>query len=84
MGVSHVSRLCLQGGGVYVQFGAVLTVGMVTLSLCTITENSAEGVRAHAQNSPMGKMADALASTLACITTAGAPVNYSGYVPHRL
>jgi hypothetical protein len=29
------------------------------------------------------KIADALASTLACTTAADAPVNYSGYVPPR-
>ena len=41
MGFSHVLRLCLQGGGVFVQSGSV------TFSSCTITGNS---VRAHAQN----------------------------------
>jgi hypothetical protein len=43
---SYVSRLCLQGGGVYVQGGTV------TLSSCTITGNTARYVRAHAQNFP--------------------------------
>jgi hypothetical protein len=32
---------------------------------------------------PMGKSADALASTLACTTAADASVNYSKYVPQR-
>ena len=57
MGFSHVLRLCLQGGGVYVQSGTV------TFSSCTITGNTATYVRAHAQNfpSPRWENADALA-----------------------
>ena len=43
---SYVSRLCLQGGGVFVNGGTV------TLSSCTITGNTAISVRAHAQNFP--------------------------------
>jgi hypothetical protein len=43
---SYVSRLCLQGGGVY------LNGGTVSLSSCTITGNTAILVRAHAQNFP--------------------------------
>ena len=46
MGFSHVLRLCLQGGGVWVQSGTV------SFSLCTITGNSAGTVRAHAQKFP--------------------------------
>ena len=47
MGFSHVLRLCLQGGGVYVQSGSV------TFSSCTITGNTATAyVRAHAQKFP--------------------------------
>ena len=42
----HVLRLCLQGGGVYVESGTV------TFSSCTITGNSATSVRAHAQKFP--------------------------------
>ena len=51
MGFSPVSRLCLQGGGVYI------ISGTVTFSSCTITDNSAYYVRDHAQKfpSPMGK-----------------------------
>ena len=60
MGFSHVLRLCLQGGGVYVQSGSV------TFSSCTINGNTAtSGVRAHVRKfpSPDGKMADVLAPT---------------------
>ena len=46
MGFSHVLRLCLQGGGVFVDSGTV------TFSSCTITGNSASWVRAHAQKFP--------------------------------
>ena len=47
MGFSHVyARLCLQGGGVAVSGGTV------SFSLCTITGNTATGVRAHARNFP--------------------------------
>ena len=41
-----VSRLCLQGGGVFVQGGTV------TLSSCTISGNTAYSVRAYLQNFP--------------------------------
>ena len=59
MGFSHVLRVCLQGGGVYIYSGTV------TFSSCTITGNTATGVRAHAQNfhRPDGKTADTLIST---------------------
>ena len=43
MGFSHVLRLCLQGGGVYI------TSGTVSFSLCAITGNTAYNVHAHAQ-----------------------------------
>ena len=46
MGFSHVLRLCLQGGGVYISSGTV------TFSSCTITGNSAGFVRDHAQKFP--------------------------------
>ena len=47
MGFSHVLRLCLQGGGVYVLSGSV------TFSSCTITGNTAAGnVRAHVRKFP--------------------------------
>ena len=46
MGFSHVLRLCLQGGGVYVRRGTVSFLS------CTITGNSATSVRAHAQKFP--------------------------------
>jgi hypothetical protein len=46
MGFSLFLRLCLQGGGVYINNGTV------TLSSCTITGNTASSVRAHAQNFP--------------------------------
>ena len=46
MGFSHVLRLCLQGGGVYIWSGTV------TFLSCTITGNSAGYVRADAQNFP--------------------------------
>ena len=48
MGISHVLRLCLQGGGVFVQGGTV------AISSCTISGNQAPGsyVRAHAQKFP--------------------------------
>ena len=46
MGFSHVLRLCLQGGGVYISNGTV------AFSSCTITGNSAPFVRAHAQKFP--------------------------------
>ena len=46
MGFSHVLRLCLQGGGVYIVSGTVI------FSSCTITGNSAGLVRAHAQKFP--------------------------------
>jgi hypothetical protein len=45
MGDSPFAR-CLQGGGVYVGGGTV------AISSCTISENTAMGVRAHAQNFP--------------------------------
>ena len=78
MGFSHVLRLCLQGGGVYI------TSGTVSFSLCAITGNTAYNVHAHAQTShrPDGKIADALALTHAC-TTANASVNYRMYVLQR-
>ena len=44
MGFSHVSRLCLQGGGVYVKSGTVSFLSS------TITGNRAYNVRAHAQS----------------------------------
>ena len=46
MGFSLFLRLCLQGGGVYINSGTV------TLSSCTITGNTASSVRGHAQNFP--------------------------------
>ena len=46
MGFSQVSRLCLQGGGVYISSGTV------SFSSCIITGNSAGIVRAHAQKFP--------------------------------
>ena len=46
MGFSHILRVCLQGGGVFVNSGTV------TFSLCTITGNTAYYVRAHTQNFP--------------------------------
>ena len=46
MGFSHVLRICLQGGGVYISSGTV------SFSSCTITGNTAAYVRAHAQNFP--------------------------------
>ena len=47
-GISTCFALCLQGGGVYVQDGTV------TFSSCTIIGNTAvNGVRAHAQESPL-------------------------------
>ena len=70
---------CLQGGGVYVSSGTV------TITSSTISGNTANYVRAHAQNfpSPDGKNADALALILACITVTDASMNYSKYVPER-
>ena len=51
IGFSHVcARLCLQGGGVAVSGGTV------SFSSCTITGNTASGVRAHAQNFPSLKI----------------------------
>ena len=79
MGFSHVSRLCLQGGGVMIYSATVSFLS------CTITGNTAYWVRAQAQKSshrPHGKNADALALILAC-TTANASVNHSRYVPQR-
>ena len=69
--------LCFQGGGVYVSGGTV------TFSSCTITGNTAAGVRAQLKSShrPDGKMADVLASTLARTTATDALVNYRRYVP---
>ena len=60
MGISHVLRLCLQGGGVYILSGTV------TFLSCTVTGNTAYHVHAHAQTShrPDGKMADMPKSTL--------------------
>ena len=57
----------------------------MTISSCTISGNTAASVRARVQKfpSPNGKIADVLASTLACATAANAPVNYSPYVPQR-
>ena len=79
MGFSHVLRLCLQGGGVFVESGTV------SFLLCTITGNSATYVRAQLKTShrPDGKTADALASTLACTTAVDASVNFRKYVPQR-
>ena len=78
MGFSHVLRLCLQGGGVFVESGTVSFLS------CTITGNSATYVRAQLKTShrPDGKTADALAPTHACIT-ANASVNHRGCVPQR-
>ena len=52
MGFSHILRVRLQGGGVYVDRGSV------TFSSCTITDNSAQSVRAQLKTShrPDGKM----------------------------
>ena len=44
MGISHVLRLCLQGGGVYI-------FGTVTFLSCTVSGNTAYNVHAHAQTS---------------------------------
>jgi len=78
MGDSRFAR-CLQGGGVAV-YGST-----VTISSCTISGNTAGYVRAvmfEIPHRPDGKIADALASTLACTTAADALVNYSLlYVP---
>ena len=52
-----VSRLCLQGGGVFVQGGTV------TLSSCTISGNTAFSVRAHLQP----KMGNAMGKMLTCL-----------------
>ena len=74
MGFSHVLHLCLQGGGVFVRSGTV------TISSCTISGNTAGSVRASLAckspialiialktfHRPNGKIADVLASTLAC------------------
>ena len=51
MGISHVSRLCLQGGGVHIYSVYSATV---SFSSCTITGNTAQYVRAraHAQKFP--------------------------------
>ena len=49
MGFSHVLRVCLQGGGVFISSASS---GTVTFSSCTITGNTAGYVRAHAQNFP--------------------------------
>ena len=59
MEFSHILRVCLQGGGVFVNSGTV------TFSHCAITVNYA-AVRAHFQNfpSPGGKIADELDSRL--------------------
>ena len=55
MGISHILRVCLQGGGVFVNSGTV------TFSSCTITGNTAAGVRAHAQIFPSwGKLLTSL------------------------
>ena len=59
MGFSHVLRLCLQGGGVFVESGTV------SFLLCTITGNSATYVRAQLKTSHRpegGKIADVLAN----------------------
>ena len=79
MGFSHVLRLCLQGGGVYVESGTVSFVS------CTITGNTATYVRAQLKTShrPDGKMAQALALILACATANDASINHSRYVPQR-
>ena len=57
----HIFAPCLQGGGVLVE-----RCDSVTFSSCTITGNTARGVRAHPQTShrPDGKMADMPKSTL--------------------
>ena len=49
MGDSHFAR-CLQGGGVWVQGGSV------TFDSCTITDNFAPSVRAHACKLPIARM----------------------------
>ena len=78
MGISHVLRVCLQGGGVYINNGTV------SFSSCTITGNRAYNVRAHAQSHrPDGKTAHALALILACATATDASVNFRMYVPQR-
>ena len=54
MGFSHVLRLCLQGGGVYIYYS-----GTVSFSSCTITGNTAyDYVRAHAQKFPSPRWAN--------------------------
>ena len=53
MGISHVLRLCLQGGGVWVSSGSV------TFSSCTITGNTATNyVRAHVRKFPSPRWED--------------------------
>jgi hypothetical protein len=61
MGFSHVcARMCLQGGGVAVSGGTV------SFSSCTITGNTATGVRAHAQNFPSPRWDFHMFWTCAC------------------
>ena len=61
MGFSHVLRLCLQGGGVYIVSGPVSTP-TVTFDSCTITGNTATNVRAHPQKFPSPRWENALLS----------------------
>ena len=77
MGDSRFAR-CLQGGGVYVNGGTVSIVNS------EIYSNTNTYVRTVSRNfpSPRGRVADVLASTLAC-TTANASVNYSMCVLQR-
>jgi hypothetical protein len=83
MGDSPFAR-CLQGGGVYVGGGTV------AISSCTISENTASGVRAHDQNFPSPQwesLADMFNLTLAFQLGGIHLLFYQGYVrackPHR-
>ena len=76
MGFSHVLRLCLQGGGVYIYSGTV------TFSSCSITGNRAYYVRAHAQKFPSTRWENALLTCPFRFSSfmMGAASNYQGGV----
>ena len=77
MGISHVLRLCLQGGGVFIDGGTV------TFLSCTVTGNTAYNVLTlKLPIAPMGKLLTCLLRLTLC-TTGNASVNYRMYVKQR-
>ena len=78
MGFSHVLRLYLQGGGVFINGGVYITT--VTFSSCTISGNTANSyVRAHAQKFPSPRWDFHMFCATVCLQGGGVYI-YNGTV----